>query len=508
MVTVRALTEAASMMPVTVITGSETRPSTAARVLWIGGTVRPIHMADGDVWWRAGSSSPTAPSFLTTILNTITNGVAFSQALIMNGTPPFTFAVASGSLPAGLSLNTTTGNISGTPSAAGAYSFVVSATNTVGSITQSYSGTVTSGAISPTISTTALNSLTQGTSFTQTLAVVGTTPITWTVSAGSMPAGLTLNSSNGTISGTPTGSGAYSFAVTATNTAGSDSKTLSGTIASSGAAPVITTSSLNSLTQSTAFSQTLVATGSTPITWGVSSGTLPGGLAINSSSGVISGTPTTAGSYSFTVTATNAFGSDPQAYSGTIAAASATNYSVFNNTTPFSLTSYSDAATGSWVSHQYYSTASPALPAGSKIIGARIYVPTGSAHIGQFWYGACIRNTTAGYYPGVGALPHTQYDSNGSKKLGSALVAGWNQVIFDTPLDPVPGASGSWTIGVQIGDGTRYLADSTFNVGSVQNPEGKNFYLSEKGSNPARSFYNNTVTTANSYGIDVLMSIP
>ena len=497
-------------MVVFVSTGSETRPNTTAHVLWIGGGTQPVNMVSGDIWLKAGSSTPTAPSFVTNTLNTITNGVAFAQTLIMNGTPPFTFAVASGALPAGLSLNTSSGQISGTPSAAGAYSVTISATNSVGTMTKTYTGTVTSGALSPTVQTTSLNTLTQGTAFTQTLAVVGTSPITWTVSAGTLPAGLSLNSSNGTISGTPTGSGSYTFAVTATNTAGSDDQTFTGTIGSSGSAPDITTTTLTSLQVGSAFSQTLSRTGSTPITWGVTSGALPSGLAINSSSGVISGTPTTAGSYSFTVTATNAFGSDSQAFSGTVSASAATNYSIFKNTVPdATLSAYSDAATGSWVSAQFYSISSGPLPSGSKIVGARLYVPAGSAHIGQFWYGALIRNTTAGYFPGVGALPYAQYNTNGSKKLGAALVAGWNEVIFDTEYDVVPGGSGSWAVGVQIGDGTKYFAGTALSTSSIQNPDGKNFYLSERGSSsPRRSFYNGTDSDANCYGIDVLMKIP
>jgi hypothetical protein len=248
------------------------------------------------------------------------------------------------------------------------------------------------------------------------------------------------------------------------------------------------------------------------MTWGVSAGTIPAGLTVNSSTGAISGTPTTAGAYSFTVQATNSFGSDTQAYTGTIAAGSGADvYSVFGSAAPsWTLTSFSDASAGSWVSHQYYSiSANPALSAGSKIIGVRLYVPTGSAHIGQFWYGALIRNTTAGFYPGIGAPPHTQFDSNGTKKTGSVLVSGWNELLFDVEQDVVPAGSGSWLVGVQIGDGTKYLHDSTFSAGAVQSPDGKNFFLAESsGSGIKRAFYNNTDSAARSYGIDVLMRVP
>lgn len=190
-------------------------------------------------------------------------------------------------------------------------------------------GTFTVGAATPTdpdpavpaaVSTVALNAMSQGVAFSQTLTATGDAPITWSVSAGTLPAGLTLNASTGVLSGTPTGSGAFSFTVRASNDAGSGTKTFTGTIVASGSAPVVSSTALNPLTQGVAFSQTLTAAGSTPITWAVTAGTLPAGLTL-SSGGVLSGTPTGSGAFSFTVTATNGVGGGTKAYSGTITAA-------------------------------------------------------------------------------------------------------------------------------------------------------------------------------------------
>ena len=509
MATITGILEAAAMMPVSVTTGNEARPSTTAKVLWVGGTTAPVNMSPGDVWLRVASTGPAAPEITTTVLNTMTQGAAFSQILAVNGTPPFTFSVSAGSLPAGLSLNTSDGSISGTPSASGSYSFTVQASNSVGSDTQAYSGTVTSSPVAPTITTTTLNSLTQSTSFSQTLNATGTAPLTWTVSAGTLPSGLSLNSATGAITGSPTGSGAYSFTVQATNTAGSDTQAYSGTIASSGTAPTITTTILSTMQVGSAFTQTINKTGSTPMTWGVTVGSLPAGLAINSSTGVIAGTPTTAGAYSFTLQATNAFGSDTQAFTGTVdASEDATIYSIFAGAATGSLTSYNDADAGSYLSTLFYQ-AGTALPAGSQIATAKLYVPAGSAHIGQSW-SAAYQVRSSGYWPGSGALDQAVYESNGTKKAGSALVAGWNELEFDTPAD-VPPSGGCWVIGVTIGDGTRYLHDTTLTSSAVQQAAGKNFYLSEVGGTPnARSFYRNSVGggTTRWYGIDCGVSIP
>jgi hypothetical protein len=58
------------------------------------------------------------------------------------------YSVSSGSLPSGISLNTSSGAVTGTPTAAGqSYSFTIQASNSYGSVSQAFSGTV---AASPT----------------------------------------------------------------------------------------------------------------------------------------------------------------------------------------------------------------------------------------------------------------------------------------------------------------------------------------------------------------------
>jgi hypothetical protein len=517
MTTVKGILEAASLMFVIVTTGAEARPSTTAKVIWVGGTTRPSNMASGDIWMKEATTGATAPSIVTTTLNTITQSVAFSQTLAVNGTTPILFSVASGTLPAGLTLNTNTGNISGTPSAAGTYAFSVTAQNAQGSSTQSYSGNVTAAALAPTITSTAMNTITQGTAFSQTLNATGTQPISWTVSGGLLPAGLTLGSSNGTISGTATGTGAYSFTITATNTAGSNSKGFTGTIGSTGTAPNIVTTTLGAMQAGVSYTQAITATGSTPMTWGISTGTIPAGLSINSSTGTVSGTPSAAGAYSFTVQSTNAFGSDTQAYTGTVAAATSSNiYSIFGSTT-WPLTSYTDGVVGGWQVHQYYQfTGNTALPVGSKIVGARLYVPPGSAHIGQTWKASLYLNNTGNYISSANTVDSTaKMNESGVITNGSVLVEGWNEVLFRNQstsaiaeFEVPSGAGNSWLIGTMINNGDRYLYDSTYTGAAVQNPSGKNFYLSEVGTTPAaRSLYLSGASTARWYGIDVLVKI-
>jgi hypothetical protein len=67
-------------------------------------------------------------------------GEAYSDSVSASGTAPITYSVSAGSLPAGITRSG--GALSGTPTTAGPYSFTISATNSAGSISASFSGTV------------------------------------------------------------------------------------------------------------------------------------------------------------------------------------------------------------------------------------------------------------------------------------------------------------------------------------------------------------------------------
>ena len=137
----------------------------------------------------------------TTSLAPAAVGVSYSTTLNANGgTTPYTWSVSSGTLPAGLTLNASTGMISGTPTTAGSSSMTVMVTdNASGTATKALTLTVNpSGSL--TIGTTSLGAGSVGTSYSQTLHVSGgTTPYTWTVTSGALPAGLTINPTTGAI---------------------------------------------------------------------------------------------------------------------------------------------------------------------------------------------------------------------------------------------------------------------------------------------------------------------
>jgi hypothetical protein len=64
------------------------------------------------------------PTITTTSLPAAMVGVAYSQTLqATGGTPPYTWSVSAGALPAGVTLNTSTGALTGTPTTAGVFAF-------------------------------------------------------------------------------------------------------------------------------------------------------------------------------------------------------------------------------------------------------------------------------------------------------------------------------------------------------------------------------------------------
>ena len=173
-----------------------------------------------------GGGTTTAPSITSAPSATGTVGTAFSYQIAASNTP--TSYTATG-LPAGLTLNTTSGLISGTPTTAGNSSVTLGATNAAGTGTAALS--IAIAAPPPTITSALSATGTVGTAFSYQITA-SNAPTSY--SATNLPAGLTLNTASGLISGTPTSAGSSSVTLGATNAAGTGTATLSVTIAASG----------------------------------------------------------------------------------------------------------------------------------------------------------------------------------------------------------------------------------------------------------------------------------
>ncbi|MCU1357537.1 MAG: fibronectin type protein [Acidimicrobiales bacterium] len=255
----------------------------------------------------------------TTNLPEGSTGSAYSTPLAAaGGTSPYTWALASGSLPAGISFSAA-GVLSGTPTTAATTSFTVRATDVAARTTTKVVTFTAASALSVPALTSSAPKVGTATSLNLSGAVTGGRPsYIWAFVSGSLPPGLQVND-YGTVTGTPTSSGTFNSVVRVTDQSG---RTTTTTLALTVAGFAFSPSSLPEATSTVAYSQTLTMTytGSTaPTSWTLASGSLPSGITL-STGGVISGTTASTGTFPITVRATDAAGwTDTKAYSLAVA---------------------------------------------------------------------------------------------------------------------------------------------------------------------------------------------
>jgi hypothetical protein len=244
-------------------------------------------------------------------------GVPFSAGLAAaGGTSPYHWQTAG--QPSWLTINPATGALSGTPAAAGLFTFTVTGSDS-GTPTSTAQAQVTINVVSqlqivpPTTFTGVI-----GVPFSGTLvATGGTSPYYWQTTG--QPSWLTINPTTGVLSGVPNTAGPFTFAVTVSDSGVSGGSTVAGSrraldgtgaltpFQTAQANVTVTIASGTLLVPATVaytgsvgapFSEFLSANGGTrPYIWQASG--LPPGLSL-SSSGALAGTPTTAGTFSFT----------------------------------------------------------------------------------------------------------------------------------------------------------------------------------------------------------------
>jgi len=287
--------------------------------------------ADSFTYTASNSSGTSAPATVTLTVSTpqliimpaagalpkATSDAHWSQNLTVNGgAAPYVWH-ASG-LPAGLSLNSATGVLSGTPAAAGNVVFQVTVTDAHGATgTVSYSleagdAIPNAGHVSVTVN--------PGSSTPVPLVFSGGTPSTVNVVSAPSHGSAVAQGTAIIYTPAPGYSGIDSFTYTASNSSGT-SAPATVTITVSSPAMIVTpaTGALPAATTGTAWSQRVaVSGGASPYSWKASA--LPAGLSLEASTGLISGIPLTSGHYAFQVTAT-----DSQGVTGTV------NYSLLIN---------------------------------------------------------------------------------------------------------------------------------------------------------------------------------
>ncbi|HMD70734.1 MAG TPA: putative Ig domain-containing protein [Bryobacteraceae bacterium] len=292
-------------------------------------------------------------------------GTPYNQTLAVTGSGQplpvtYTWSISTGALPAGISLNSSTGSLSGTPTAPGTFTFTVSVTGGGQTATKSFTITV-AGVL--TITTATLPNGAVGAAYTQALAATGGSgTLTWSISTGALPAGITLSSA-GSLSGTSSAAGPFTFTVGVTDGTQTATKSLTITVA---AVLTITTATLPNGTVGTAYSQPLAAAGgSGALTWSISTGALPTGITL-SSAGSLTGTPSAAGPFTFTLGVTDGTQTATKSLTITVAAVLSITTATLPNGTVGTAYSQTMAAAGG-IGTLTWSVSTGALPAGISL---------------------------------------------------------------------------------------------------------------------------------------------
>jgi hypothetical protein len=382
-----------------------------------------------------------------------TAGAAYSQPVTASGgNTPYSYAVTSGALPAGLNLSAV-GLLSGTPTASGSFTFEVTATDSTtptASVARSYTLSVAAPVI--TLAPTSLTAGTAAVAYNATIAASGgTATYSYSIGSGALPAGLSLSAA-GAITGTPTASGSFTFSVTATDSttpAGSGSQSYTLVIG----VPVITLAptSLTGGTAAVAYNATITASGGNgAYSYSIGSGALPAGLSL-STAGAITGTPTASGSFTFSVTATDSTtpaGSGSQSYTLVIGAPVIT-------LAPTTLTggtaavAYNATITASGGNGAYsYSIGSGALPAGLSLstAGALSGTPTAS---GSFTFSVTATDSTTP--AGSGSQSYTLVIGAPVITLAPTTLTGGTAGVAYTATMTASGGNGAYSYSIGSG---------------------------------------------------------
>jgi hypothetical protein len=204
-------------------------------------------------------------------------------------------------LVSGLTMNSATGLVSGTPTSSGQFTVTLSSTLAFGRSGQSGGSPATFviNPAPPSITSTTAVSGQVGTPLTYQILATGNPS---SFGATNLPAGLSVNAS-GLITGTPTVSGAFPVTVSASKAGLTGTATVNFTIAPANT-PIITSALTATASKGVAFSYQFTATGFGPITFSVAN--LPPGLTFTGAT--ISGSPTLAGQVFILLSATNSGG--------------------------------------------------------------------------------------------------------------------------------------------------------------------------------------------------------
>ncbi len=251
-----------------------------------------------------------APAITSSNYAKFNAGVGGAFTVTASGFPGATFS-ESGALPNGVTFNTATGVLSGTPTAGtgGSYPITFTASNGVGAnATQSFTLDVFEA---PKFTNAAQATFAAGSAGTFAFTATGyPTQVSFKVIGGALPSGVGLGVT-GVLSGTPAPGTGGTYPVTIQASNGASTGTRQNFTLTVDEAPAITSFNYVKFNAGTAGTFTVTASGFPGATFS-ESGALPNGVTFNTATGVLSGTPVagTGASYPITFTASNGIGAN------------------------------------------------------------------------------------------------------------------------------------------------------------------------------------------------------
>jgi hypothetical protein len=370
------------------------------------------------------------------------NHTAPSNTLLESFGVGGTYSV-SPALPSGLSLNTSTGAITGKPVTQTASAQYV--------ISRNFTGATAHDTLTVTV-----NGFTYGTAsanYPQNAAITANT-VGSVIGAGgtysitpSLPGGLSLNTSTGAISGTPTiPSSATKYAVTRTFTGAdaSDTVTIGVTLVAPTTLAYAAETSTYGKNASISANTATVGGTTTGLTFALQGGTLPTGLSLNTSTGAITGKPTVAGSFEPIIRVSNDSGSVDDTLTITV---NGFSYASATSTYGKGHTITSNTVSGVTGVGGSYSVI-PALPSGLSLntsTGAITGTPTAQTAVAQY----AISRT----FTGATAHDTITMTVNGFSYTTASPGYAQNEAITPNTVTSVIGAGGTYSVSPSLPDG-------------------------------------------------------
>lgn len=254
---------------------------------------------------------PSPPVINSSLAATGKVGTAFNYAITATNSPTSYNAT---NLPAGLTVNTSNGVISGVPTTSGTRSVTLSAVNAGGTGYATLSLTISTNAPPPPVINSA--QFLSGAVGTGVEYYITATNSPTSYNASNLPPGLTVNTATGRIAGTPTTAGLWDSTISATNAGGTGTAVLTFSFYSLPTNPPVINSPLSAETMVGNYYSYWITAANSPTSYNATN--LPAGLTVNTANGEISGTPTMAGLWHVTISAYNNDGSDSEVLTFTV----------------------------------------------------------------------------------------------------------------------------------------------------------------------------------------------